>query len=141
MSMISFDTLKLARRLREAGMPSEQAEAVAEAEAEALGEFVQSHLATKSDVADLKQEITDCRSELKQEIADCRSELKQEITDCRNELKQEIADVRLEIGDVRREIADCRSELKTEISGIIKWNVGTMIALVAIMLAVLRLTG
>ncbi len=130
MSMISFDALKLAKRLREAGMPSEQAEAVAEAEAEALGEFIQSHLATKQDIADLKQEIADCRSELKQEIAACR-----------NELKQEIADVRLEIGDVRREIADCRSELKTEISGIIKWNVGTMIALVAIMLAVLRLTG
>ncbi|HIE55872.1 MAG TPA: hypothetical protein EYP90_11965, partial [Chromatiaceae bacterium] len=72
MSMVSFDALKLARRLREAGMPSEQAEAVAEAEAEALGEFVQSHLATKQDIADLKQDIAD----LKLEINGVRNELK-----------------------------------------------------------------
>ncbi|HGY89780.1 MAG TPA: DUF1640 domain-containing protein, partial [Planctomycetes bacterium] len=57
MNMVAFDTLKLARKLRDAGMPAEQAEAVAEAEAEAFGEFVMAHLATKDDIAELKQEI------------------------------------------------------------------------------------
>ena len=64
MSMVAFDTLKLARRLREAGMPTEQAEAIAEAEAEALGEFVRNNLATKSDITDLKQEIAGLRTEM-----------------------------------------------------------------------------
>ena len=127
MSMISFDALKLARRLREAGMPSEQAEAVAEAEAEALGEFVQSHLATNRDIA-----------ELKQEIGDCNSELKLEITAARGDLKQDIA-------SVRQEITDCRSKLKQEIAEQIvratRWNIGVMLTLVAAVLAILRLTG
>jgi len=130
MTMISFDALKLARNLRAAGMPSEQAEAVAEAEAEALGEFVQSHLATKRDIAELKQATSDCKSELKLEI-----------TAVRSELKEDIANVRQEIANVRQEIASVRVELHSFKTEIIKWNIGTTVTLVAIMLAVLRLTG
>ena len=75
MNMVAFDTLKLARKLRDAGMPAEQAEAVAEAEAEVLGEFVMAHLATKDDIAELRQEIAEVRSELKQDIAEIRREI------------------------------------------------------------------
>ncbi len=75
MSMVAFDTLKLSRRLREAGMPTEQAEAVAEAEAEAFGDFVQSHLATKNDVGELRLEIAEWRAELKQDVATLRTEM------------------------------------------------------------------
>jgi molecular chaperone GrpE (heat shock protein) len=123
MNMVAFDTLKLARRLREAGMPQEQAEAVAQAEADALSEFVQSHLASKQDVSELKQEIADTKAELKQEIADTKAELKQEIA------------------EVRADLLNLRAELKSEIASVIKWNIGTMVAMVAIVLAVLRLTG
>ena len=93
----AIDTLKLAKRLRQADFTEVQAEALAEAVAEATVEGV----ATKLDIAglraELKQDITDLRVELKQDIADLRGELKQDIADLRGELKQESAALRIEI--------------------------------------------
>jgi len=133
MNMVAFDTLKLARKLRDAGMPAEQAEAVAEAEAEALGEFVMAHLATKDDIAELKQEIAGVRgevakvrSELKQEIAEVRSELKQDIAEVRSELKQDIA-------EVRTEVAGLKAQIVAQGNRHIMWSIGTMIALVGLL--------
>ncbi len=76
----AIDTLKLAKRLREADFTEVQAEALAEAVAEATVENV----ATKLDIAEL-------RGELKRDIADLRDELKQDIADLRSELKRDIA--------------------------------------------------
>ena len=115
MNMVAFDTLKLARKLRDAGMPAEQAEAVAEAEAEALGEFVMAHLATKDDIAELKQEIAEVRSELKQDIAEVRSELKQDIA------------------EVRTEVAGLKAQIVAQGNRHIMWSIGTMIALVGLL--------
>jgi hypothetical protein len=53
MSAIAFDTLKFAKRLKEAGFMEQQAEALAAAEAE----FIEDNLATKRDIVDLKREI------------------------------------------------------------------------------------
>jgi len=138
MSMISFDALKLARRLREAGMPSEQAEAVAEAEAEALSEFIQSHLATKQDIADLKQEISDCRGELRLEITAVRNELKEDIANCRSELKLEIAAVRNEL---KQDIAAVRIEMHKMRSELIRWMGAFMVAQVGLIAGLIKLIG
>ena len=86
MSMIAFDTLKLARKLRDAGMPADQAEAVAEAEAEAFGEFVHSYLATKDDIIDFRTETKAEFAQVRQEIGGLRAELKQDIAGLRSEL-------------------------------------------------------
>src|SRR5438132_5742286 len=59
MASVPFDTLRLARRLEEAGFPPKQAGDTAEALAEALGE-----LATKSDVAALRGDIAALRSDI-----------------------------------------------------------------------------
>jgi len=48
MSAITFDTHKFIRRLKEAGLPEAQAEAIADAFREAQGE---AELATKQDIA------------------------------------------------------------------------------------------
>jgi len=53
MATITFDTLKFARRLKEAGVSESQAEA----EAEALSEALESQLATKSDISRLEGRI------------------------------------------------------------------------------------
>jgi hypothetical protein len=56
MTGVAFDTLKLARRLREqAGFTPEHAEAAAEALAEAIGG---AELATKADLRELEQRLT-----------------------------------------------------------------------------------
>ena len=56
MTAITFDTLKLARRLEAAGMDRKLAEAQAEALTEAMDTGIDA-LATKSDLADLRQDL------------------------------------------------------------------------------------
>lgn len=54
MSTITFDTLKFTQRLEQAGISHEQAVAMAEAQKESLSEIMESHVATKNDVQDVK---------------------------------------------------------------------------------------
>ncbi len=56
MTVLTFDTLKFARRLKEAGMDARLAEEQAEALAEALETNLE-NLATKADIADLRKEM------------------------------------------------------------------------------------
>ncbi|MEO5373377.1 MAG: CCDC90 family protein [Alphaproteobacteria bacterium] len=65
MAAITFDTLKFVHRLRDAGIPEPQAEAIAEAFKDASGG---AELATRGDIARLeastKADIKDIRSEM-----------------------------------------------------------------------------
>ena len=78
MTAVALDTLRISKRLREAGFSEPQAEAMTgvlhDAQEVALGD-----LATKADLlatkADLKYEIKDLRSELKLEISDVRQDI------------------------------------------------------------------
>ena len=66
----AFDTLTAARRMEDAGMKREQAEAVAEAVRSAAGADLE-HLATKADLAVLK---TDFEGKLESGLATLRAE-------------------------------------------------------------------
>jgi hypothetical protein len=58
MTTTTFDTLKFAKRLEAAGVPSAQAEAFAEAQREALAEAIElGQLATKADLMELKADL------------------------------------------------------------------------------------
>ena len=65
MTAIAFDTLKFAKRLKEGGFTDQQAEALAQAEAE----FIEQNLTTKRDVKELemrlKRDIEELRADLK----------------------------------------------------------------------------
>ncbi len=93
-----IDTLKLARKLREAGFNEAQAEAVADAVREGTEA---ADLVTKSDLAlttaELRAEIAGLGSELRSGIAALGSELRGEIAAVRSELKAEIAGLRSEL--------------------------------------------
>ena len=87
MTTVPFDTLKLARALRDkAGFSQEHAEATADALAEVIAERV----ATKQDVVGLG-------AELRAEIAALRAEMRSEFAAMRAEMRSEIAAVRAEI--------------------------------------------
>lgn len=58
MSTITFDTLKFSERLKAAGVPPEQAIAEAEALRDVLGEALDTTLATKADIAEVKAELS-----------------------------------------------------------------------------------
>jgi ribosomal protein L29 len=94
---MAIDTLKLARRLREAGFNEAQAEAVADAVREGTET---TDLVTRGDLA-----LT--AAELRAEIAEVRAE----VAGLRSDLRSEIA-------AVRGEIVSVRSELKTEIAAL-----------------------
>ena len=55
---IAFDTLAYTKKLKAAGVPENQAEV----QAEALAEIVQSRLATKQDVIDIRKDIKELES-------------------------------------------------------------------------------
>jgi len=111
MTALLLDTLRLSRTLRDKGnFTSEQAEALAEA----LSEASQGDLASKADLAPVRSEIGDLKTELNTEIADVRSDLKTAIAESRTGLKAEIAELRTEL---KNEIAGSRAEVKTEIAG------------------------
>jgi hypothetical protein len=57
MATITFDTLKFAERLEKAGLPREQASAIVEAQKESLAETLDTALATKMDIAAMRQEV------------------------------------------------------------------------------------
>jgi hypothetical protein len=72
---MSFDSLTFARRLKAAGFPDSQAEALADANRE----MVVYDTATKDDVTSLKTDIANLRTELKADTANLRTELKADI--------------------------------------------------------------
>ena len=57
MSIITFDTLKFVERLEKAGMPREQASALAEVQKEVFAEVLGSTLASKSDIRDVRDDV------------------------------------------------------------------------------------
>ena len=57
MATITFDTLKYAKKLEAAGIPAAQAEAMAEAQKDIFSETLDTTLATKNDVRDIKSEL------------------------------------------------------------------------------------
>ncbi len=65
----AFDTLTAARRMEDAGMKREQAEAVAEA-VRTAAESDREELATKADLADVKGELKADISSLRVELVD-----------------------------------------------------------------------
>jgi hypothetical protein len=77
MTTITFDTLKLARKLEAAGFPQKQAADTAEALAESLGEV--SDLATKADMAALRSDMAELKAELKADMAELRAEIRGEL--------------------------------------------------------------
>ncbi|MDP2794727.1 MAG: hypothetical protein Q8O25_11740 [Sulfurisoma sp.] len=75
MSAITFDTLKFAERLEKAGLTREQAHAFAEAQKDVFAEALDSSVATKGDIAEVKTEIVALRGDIKAELAAVRGEM------------------------------------------------------------------
>jgi len=57
MSTVTFDTLKVSKRLREAGYTEQQADVFAEVQKETLSEAMETTLATKDDIRRLEMEL------------------------------------------------------------------------------------
>ena len=119
MTTPTFDTLRIAQALKEAGFDDSQAQAIVSAIRLSLGENV----ATKIDIGDVKTEIAD----VKTEIADVRTEIadvRTEIADVRTVIATEIGGVRTEIAT---EIGGVRTEIAASEARMVKWFAGLLI--------------
>jgi hypothetical protein len=103
--MFAFDTLAFAKKLRGAGYTELQAEALAEAQVEVFRQMLESTLATKEDIKDLKSDIGHVRDE----IAQVKTELHGEITQVKTELRGEIVLVKTELqGEIAQAVRDMK---------------------------------
>lgn len=129
MAAAPFDTLKLARALRDkAGFSQEHAEAAADALAEAVSEQV----ATKQDIRDVHSEIEALRTEMQAEFAAARSEMQAEFTAVRSAMQAEFAAVRSEISALRRDMVagfrDVEQRMTIRLGGMLVILAGILLA-------------
>jgi hypothetical protein len=118
MAAAPFDTLKLARALRDkAGFSQEHAEAAADALAEVISEQV----ATKQDLKDLD-------AGLRAEIAELRNEMRTEFAAVRSEAGSLRAEMRGEFAALRAEIAAAEQRTIIRLGGMLVVLAGILLA-------------
>jgi hypothetical protein len=127
-----LDTLAYANKLKAAGVPSDQAEAHAEAlNAATIGLF-----ATKQDIDQLKQDM-DSRFEALEERIDVRFETFKHYVDARFEASEQRIDARFKAVDARFETLEERHRGRFQL---LQWMLGFNLALsVAIIFMLFRL--
>ncbi|MFZ5779814.1 MAG: hypothetical protein ACOY4R_06355 [Pseudomonadota bacterium] len=120
MTTMTFDRLAYVDRLKAAGFNEPQTRALADGLDQALREEV----ATKSDVAALRNEIDLLRVEVKSDLGTLRSELRGELSGVRGELSEfrgELNGVRGDLNGFKGELSGFKGELsglKGELSGL-----------------------
>jgi hypothetical protein len=143
MAQAAFNTIAEVQRLRDSGIEQAHAEAITLA----IHSGVTGGVATKADLDLLKTELEgriEAQGEtLRREIAESRADLTREIAETRVELLGQIGDVRADlggqIGKLAAEIADGRAEVARGQLVQLRWLIGSMIALGAVMVAALAL--
>ncbi len=118
-------------------------------------EAVYEHLATKSDIAELrgemkadnaalrgemKADIAELRNEMKSDNAALRSEIKADIAELRNEMKADNAELR---GEMKADMANMRAYFAERENRMIRWMVsltlGTVVAVSTLTIIISRL--
>ncbi|MCY3816581.1 MAG: hypothetical protein OXG59_09865 [Gammaproteobacteria bacterium] len=131
MSEVTFDTHAEIRKLERAGCPKTQAEAMVDLVSRAplniqmvkalerLSFQVETNMATKADIAELRAEtkadIADLRAETRSGIADLRAETRSGIADVRTETKADFARLEGQIATSRKERKADIEELRADI--------------------------
>ena len=106
---VAFDTLKFVRNLTEAGLPEAQAEVFANAHRDAFKDALDSHLATKTDIAELRSEMAEFRESTTAQIAEFKESTTAQIA----ELRSKIAEFK---ASIRREFAEFKDSIMAEIN-------------------------
>jgi hypothetical protein len=114
MTTMTFDRLAYIDRLKAAGFAEPQARAMADGLDQALREEV----ATKSDVAALRNEIDLLRVEVKSDLGTLGGELRSELGGLRGELRGELGTLRGELGGLKGELL---AAMKADKIDLLKW--------------------
>ena len=133
MSQPVVDTLQLSDAFRKTGVESEQAEGMARALGEELGE----HVAVKGD---LQSGFRQVRSDLRAEIQQVRSDLGAEIQQVRAEVQQVRCDLEAKIQTVDNKVDVLRAELSAKIDGL-NWKLTFLVGGFGLLLSVLTVVS
>ena len=118
---IQIDTLAFAKRLQAAGADERLAEAIVEG----ITDADTSSLATKEDIALVKEDLRHVETALKEDIALVKEDIRQVETT----LKEDIALVKDDVAAIKTDIANSHAD-------ILKWLFGIIFAQTAIVIAV-----
>jgi len=129
MSTLALDPLAFSKRLQEAGIPPEQAEVQASAQAEFLNQSVLSQVATKDD---LRREIEGLRKELKNDIEELRKDTNVAIEGLRK-------DTNAAIEGLRKDMDIQLSQMKAQLSQMENRQTLRMFAMVGSLVAFITL--
>ena len=114
MAAIAFDTLKYAKRLKDAGVPDKQAEAEVEALAEAL-EVNLKDLPTKDDLTRetglLRRDLKELETSLKRDMKELESSLKRDIKELEGSQKRDLKELETSL---KHDLTESESRLKHE---------------------------
>ena len=112
---VAFDTLKFVRNLTQAGLPEAQAEVFANAHRDAFRDALDSNLATKTDIAELRSEMAEFRESTTAQIAEFKESTTAQIAELRSEMVEFKESIRGEFAEFKEstnsQIAELRSEM------------------------------
>lgn len=115
-SVIAFDTWQFIKELKDSGMEQSEAEAISKALISALAQLMETkEIATKQDIAEVRQDLHNAKTELQQQIVHSYTENKEYSYDIKAELKQDIHEVKQNITSIQSDITQeiRQSELRT----------------------------
>ena len=138
MASLAFDTHKFVTRLTGAGMSAEQAAVLAETYAA----LITDRLATRDDVAALREDMDRAFTAVRGEIAALREDMDREFAAVRGEIAALREEMSREFAARQAESQKDRAVLRSEIYARIAYgNLATVITLSAVMGVLLQLLG
>lgn len=105
--VFAFDTLSYARRLQEAGVPTQEAGA----HADAARQFIMAELVTKADMEIVHQQFTAVHAEL--------GSVREEVASVRREFREDIAGVKRDLVETKRDLQESMLSLRREMTALI----------------------
>ena len=122
--------MKFAKRLKEGGFTDQQAEALAQAEAE----FIEQNLTTKRDLKELevalKRDIEELRADLKRDLKELETAIQRDVKELDVGLKRDIEELR---ADLKRDLREIEYRMTIKLGALLVVAVGAMATLVKLL--------
>ena len=129
---MAFQALKYIEELVDAGVPEEQAKI----QARHLIEVIDTHLATKHDIALVQRDIEELKSSTKHDIEELKSSTKHDIEELKSSTKHDIALVQRDIKELEFKIESIKSELKVEMRAMGSRLTLQIVGLIGVLIAI-----
>jgi hypothetical protein len=88
-----FDTLAYSKKLVEAGMDAQTAEALAELNGDVYHDLAEEQLITKQDIKDIRNDISSFKKDVSNEFISVRNEINSSKNELKSDMKSEMKDL------------------------------------------------